>query len=65
MQSKSEKGVSDPELTRRGGYVMPGGIDGHVHLCQDLQSGEQGRFAVTLTYLTRDRSPRAGRAVRR
>jgi dihydroorotase-like cyclic amidohydrolase len=28
--------------TRRGAYVMPGGIDAHVHLCQDLQAGAHG-----------------------
>lgn len=24
----------------RGAYIMPGGIDAHVHLCQDLKTGK-------------------------
>ncbi|THW36189.1 D-hydantoinase [Aureobasidium pullulans] len=26
----------------RGAYVMPGGVDAHVHLCQDLKTGARG-----------------------
>lgn len=28
------------ESRNRGAYVMPGGIDAHVHLCQDLETGK-------------------------
>ncbi|WWD19802.1 hypothetical protein CI109_104266 [Kwoniella shandongensis] len=29
-------------IDAEGAYVMPGGIDGHVHLCQDLKTGPHG-----------------------
>ncbi|ORY35347.1 putative aminohydrolase [Naematelia encephala] len=29
-------------IDAEGAYVMPGGVDGHVHLCQDLQTGPHG-----------------------
>jgi imidazolonepropionase-like amidohydrolase len=30
-------------VTIRGAYVMPGGVDAHVHLCQDLKTGLYNR----------------------
>ncbi|KAJ5387968.1 hypothetical protein N7509_010509 [Penicillium cosmopolitanum] len=29
-------------IDAQGAYVMPGGIDAHVHLCQDLETGPHG-----------------------
>ncbi|KAJ6580772.1 putative aminohydrolase [Mycena capillaripes] len=41
--SFSPEEIGDAQVVdAEGGMVMPGGIDGHVHLCQDLKTGPLG-----------------------
>jgi hypothetical protein len=35
-------------LAFRGAYVMPGGVDAHVHLAQDFTSGEHDPWAKAI-----------------
>ncbi|CAI7620675.1 unnamed protein product [Penicillium discolor] len=42
-ESFSEDEIAGAEvIDAEGAYVMPGGIDAHVHLCQDLKTGPHG-----------------------
>ncbi|KAJ6504502.1 putative aminohydrolase [Mycena vulgaris] len=44
VPSFSPEDIGDAQVVdAEGGMVMPGGIDAHVHLCQDLKTGPLGR----------------------
>ncbi|OJJ46432.1 hypothetical protein ASPZODRAFT_96676, partial [Penicilliopsis zonata CBS 506.65] len=43
VDSFTSEEIGDAEvIDAEGAYVMPGGVDGHVHLCQDLKTGPHG-----------------------
>jgi dihydropyrimidinase len=40
------RGANIQLIEYRGAYVMPGGVDAHVHLCQDLKTGNSNTLVA-------------------